>query len=189
MVAKFRIDYRNVCRCGVSSRSFAQPKTEDLNSTKASGRFGRLPAWIHRGVSCIYPVTKFVRVHKSTSDRARDSVISRVVLSPELVFDVATVAVMPFYGLMIFGPRSRMTKSIIESSGAFFTLTAVLYGASLVLYDARTLVMPVVEAALSSAVPATGGPYMGALATIFKTHEMTAIVWLHLLVLDLFQAR
>jgi len=116
-------------------------------------------------------------------------VISRVVLSPELVFDVATVAVMPFYGLMIFGPRSRMTKSIIESSGAFFTLTAVLYGASLVLYDARKLVMPVVEAALSSAVPATGGPYMGALATIFKTHEMTAIVWLHLLVLDLFQAR
>jgi hypothetical protein len=116
-------------------------------------------------------------------------VISRVVPSPDLVFDVATIAVMPFYGMMIFGPRSRMTKSIVKSSGAFFTLTAVLYGSLLVLYDARKLVMPVIEAVMNSAFSTAGSSCMGALATIFKTHEMTATVWVHLLVLDLFQAR
>lgn len=191
MITKLRIDYRNICCFGVSSKSVAHLQTDELKSKQHGGSLQYFPKWIHRGVTCNYPVMNKngIGVYKSTKDRARGAVISKVVPSPDLVFDVATIAVMPFYGLMIFGPRSRMTKSMVESSGVFFTLTSVLYGALLVLYDARKLVMPVIEAAMNSAFSAAGSPCMGALATIFKTHEMTAIVWVHLLVLDLFQAR
>jgi hypothetical protein len=81
-------------------------------------------------------------------------------------------------------PRCRLTHSVIASP-VFFAATAALYGFVLWQWEA----LPVIWQTFQSALLRGGLPNVAAFATLFMQPATTSLTWLHLLTLDLFQAR
>lgn len=114
-------------------------------------------------------------------------------LSPDILFNVVTVAVMPLYTLMIAAPKKPITKSIMSSRWIFY-IAALLYAFLLVHWNAlsdiadayRNSTLPHQQASTSLIASL---PDIHVFSTLFTNPKMSVIVWLHLLVLDLFQAR
>lgn len=106
-------------------------------------------------------------------------------VSPTVVFDVATVAVMPLYTMMVWFPNRALTRSIMASK-TFFKLSSVLYLALLIHYGVFDLVRTMF---LHEGSSRTAGWCLSTMADMLKDTRITAITWVHLLLLDLFQAR
>jgi hypothetical protein len=105
-------------------------------------------------------------------------------LSAEAVFDIATLAVMPFYGLMVAAPKNPATKRLMTSRLPVF-LAGVFYIALLVLWSPLGRLWSIMAAScVSSALPS-----VLVFAQVFSQPEATALAWVHLVTLDLFQAR
>lgn len=121
-------------------------------------------------------------------------------LAPAAVFDAATVLVLPIYAAMIAAPRAQLTRRLLGTP-AILTLAAALYAALLAMWQPLPAIAAVVNGALAAArgaVGAGGGlgaalqqalPSMPAFAGLFGSPEITALAWVHLVLLDLVQAR
>ncbi len=121
-------------------------------------------------------------------------------LSPALVFDAATVLVLPFYTLMIAAPRRQLTQRLF-STPALFTAAAALYALLLAMWRPLPAIAAVVQGAASAIAAAAGSaggpaqalraalPSMPTFAALFGSPEITALAWVHLVLLDLLQAR
>jgi hypothetical protein len=111
---------------------------------------------------------------------------------------VATVLVMPFYLAMIAAPKKQFTQQLL-GSGPVLAAGAALYGVLLAAWNPLPQLAAVVRAAAASvgAAAASGGadalraslPSMPAFAALFTASEVTVVAWVHLLLLDLLQAR
>lgn len=117
--------------------------------------------------------------------------ITRVaVVSPNVVFDIATVGVMPVYALMMWFPRSSVTKKLMGSNMLLFIAGSFLYAYTILSYGGYEIFKPLVESikdhGLSTDSP---GRYLAIMAEMLGNSTVTAITWVHLLLLDLFQAR
>lgn len=104
--------------------------------------------------------------------------------SPQDVFSATTVAALPLYGLMMAAPQRRLTQRLLGSD-AFFLLAAAVYAAHLWLWGALPALLAVARASWSAGAL----PSVAAFATCFHSPPLTALAWLHLVMLDLFQAR
>lgn len=97
-----------------------------------------------------------------------------------LVFDVLTVSVMPLYAAMMFAPRSKAAKA--ATSDVVFLLGSLLYVVLMVQYGVVELLAPFLRAKSASVG-------LGLLASLMQNGQACSVSWLHLLLVDLFQAR
>nr|KYP59466.1 hypothetical protein KK1_014902 [Cajanus cajan] len=96
-------------------------------------------------------------------------------------FTVGTVAVLPFYTLMVLAPNSELTKKSMESSIPYIVL-GVLY--AYLLYLSWTPESIRYMFASKYLLPELSG-----IAKMFSSEMTLASAWIHLLVVDLFAAR
>jgi len=92
------------------------------------------------------------------------------------IFDIANIFVLPFWVLMIFLPKWKVTGRIMESYLPF----VVLAGAYLYLFI--NSITPENAAALSN-------PQLADIARFFADETAAATGWIHFLVMDLFVGR
>ncbi|KAI8474587.1 MAG: hypothetical protein J3K34DRAFT_125662 [Monoraphidium minutum] len=105
-------------------------------------------------------------------------------VDPSQAFTAATVAVLPVYFAMIAAPKAKLTRSVLESP-----LLPLLFGipyAALLWQAWQGGALPAAVGALRGALPLPGAD---AIAVVFWDPALTAMAWLHLLLLDLLQAR
>uniref|UniRef100_A0A7S1SZK6 DUF4281 domain-containing protein n=1 Tax=Tetraselmis chuii TaxID=63592 RepID=A0A7S1SZK6_9CHLO len=102
--------------------------------------------------------------------------------SPTQVFTVATVLVMPVYTMMLAAPKSKITKMLVAPP-TLFVIFAALYLTML------PQVAQVPNLLHGLFVHGTAMPHMGALGELFRHQSVVTLAWVHLLMLDLFQAR
>ena len=93
----------------------------------------------------------------------------------ETLFKISSLIVIPFWALMIFLPRWRVTKWLMETPLACIA-PAALYAA---------LVLP----RLAEIWPAVSNPEMSGIATLLSSPVGATIAWLHFLAFDLFVGR
>lgn len=97
------------------------------------------------------------------------------------VFTFGTVAVLPFYTLMVAAPKAQLTKKLMESSIPYIML-GLLYAYLLYLsWTPDTL-----RLMFSSK---NWLPELSAIAKLFSSDMTLASAWIHLLAVDLFAAR
>lgn len=97
------------------------------------------------------------------------------------VFGLGTVAVLPFYALMVFAPKSELTKKSMESTIPYVAL-GLLYAYLLYLsWTPETLRLIFASKYLLPELPG--------IAKMFSSDMTLASAWIHLLVVDLFAAR
>ncbi|HYW20228.1 MAG TPA: ABA4-like family protein [Nodularia sp. (in: cyanobacteria)] len=92
------------------------------------------------------------------------------------IFDIANIFVLPFWVLMMFLPKWKLTRWIMESYLPF----VVLAGAYLYLFI--NSITPENAAALSN-------PQLADIARFFADETAAATGWIHFLVMDLFVGR
>ena len=108
--------------------------------------------------------------------------------TPDVVFDLATLSVMPLYALMIWMPKSKMTKTLM-SSNIFFLAGAAVYGYLLHRWNIVDILAHVALMLFPNDGMSSTGFGLDHFAKVFQHEEITAITWSHLLLFDLFQAR
>ncbi|WP_437610197.1 ABA4-like family protein [Sorangium sp. So ce834] len=91
------------------------------------------------------------------------------------VFGLSGFLVLPFWALMIFLPRSRWTRRIMESP-LVIVAPALLYTA---------LVLP----AIGEVLPIVNRPSLATVASLLGTPAGATIGWVHFLAFDLFVGR
>jgi hypothetical protein len=109
-------------------------------------------------------------------------------VSPDMVFDVATLAVMPLYALMIWFPSWKGTQRIMRSD-IFFLAFSALYAYLLYVLGGWAIFTPLFGSMQHGGFSHANGWCLPALADMMKNSSITAITWVHLLLMDLFQAR
>jgi hypothetical protein len=92
------------------------------------------------------------------------------------IFNVANIFVLPFWALMVFLPKWKVTQRVMESYIPFVPLAAAY------LYLFITSITPESAQAFSS-------PELGVIAQAFADEKVTAAGWIHFLTLDLFTGR
>lgn len=93
-------------------------------------------------------------------------------LTPEQIFEFANAAVLPVWLLMMFAPRWRGTKWVVETRAGVILLAA-LYA---------FLVIPT----LPQALPIVSNPKLPVLLNALGNPLGFTILWVHLVVFDLF---
>ncbi|WP_437724987.1 ABA4-like family protein [Sorangium sp. So ce861] len=93
----------------------------------------------------------------------------------ERVFGLSGFLVLPFWALMIFLPRARWTRRIMESP-LVIVAPALLYTA---------LVLP----AIGEVLPIVNRPSLPAVASLLGSPAGATIGWVHFLAFDLFVGR
>lgn len=106
-------------------------------------------------------------------------------VSPTAVFDVATVAVMPLYAMMVWFPQRAWTRNVMASK-VFFIISSIIYVALLAHYGVIDLIRTVLQ---QEGMARSASWCLSSMADLLKDTRITAITWVHLLLLDLFQAR
>ncbi|KAK6927947.1 ABA DEFICIENT 4-like [Dillenia turbinata] len=96
-------------------------------------------------------------------------------------FTFGTIAVMPFYTLMVFAPKAKLTKKCMESSFPYFVLS-LLY--AYLLYLSWTP-----ETLRYMFASKYWLPELPGIVRMFSNEMTVASAWLHLLTVDLFAAR
>jgi hypothetical protein len=120
---------------------------------------------------------------------SRSSLSCSALLSPETAFNVATLVVMPFYGLIIAAPQKPLTRKLMTSKIPLYC-AAAFYLALLFLWNPLGNFWEIIKAAITlNSNSALKLPDMTVFATAFNSAEATTLAWLHLVTLDLFQAR
>lgn len=97
-------------------------------------------------------------------------------ISPDLIFDIGNIFVLPFWALMIVLPNWGVTRKVMASYLPFLLLA----GAYIYLFSIS--VTPENAAALSS-------PKLADIAHFFTDEKAAATGWIHFLVMDLFVGR
>ncbi|MBR8837750.1 MAG: DUF4281 domain-containing protein [Stigonema ocellatum SAG 48.90 = DSM 106950] len=92
------------------------------------------------------------------------------------IFNVANLFVLPFWALMIFLPKWKVTQRVMESYIPFVPLAAVY------LYLFVNSITPENAQALSN-------PQLADIARFFADEKAAATGWIHFLVMDLFVGR
>lgn len=107
-----------------------------------------------------------------------------VLLDPAHAFTAGTVLVLPVYLAMIVLPRAPLVKGLLDSP-VLPVLLGVPY--AVLLWQAwQAGALQAVAAAVTASSPL---PDASALAKVFSQPTLTAMAWLHLLLLDWLQAR
>ena len=119
---------------------------------------------------------------------SRSPLCCTAVLSPDVVFNIATLSVMPFYAMIIAVPQKPLTRKIMASKLPFYC-AAALYLALLFCWSPLGNLWSIVKASTLGNNFALHLPDMTIFATAFNSAEFTTLAWLHLVTLDLFQAR
>ncbi|KAK7272916.1 hypothetical protein RIF29_13958 [Crotalaria pallida] len=119
-------------------------------------------------------------VHHAKSERIHASWFSGSHLASS-VFTFGTVAVLPFYTLMVLAPKSELTKKSMESSIPYAVL-GVLYAYLLYLSWTPETVRLIFASKYWL-------PQLTSIAKMFSNEFTLASAWIHLLVVDLFAAR
>ncbi|CAL8470955.1 g10497 [Coccomyxa elongata] len=109
---------------------------------------------------------------------------SCTLLQPDAIFTAATVAVMPLYAVMISSPRSHLAQKLLRPA-TFFIAVAALYVVLLAAWVPHD-VLRICGENIRSCRPL---PDVWKLGAMFKSAHITVLAWLHLLLLDLYQAR
>jgi len=91
---------------------------------------------------------------------------------------------MPFYGIMMCAPHREFTKRMMASRWPFY-IAAAIYAILIAVWNP----VPWLWQVFTTAALTGGLPKITSFATLFTNFEVTALVWLHLVSLDLFQAR
>ncbi len=97
-------------------------------------------------------------------------------MSISQIFDIANVFVLPFWALMIFLPKWKVTQKVMESYLPFVALAAVY------IYLFISSITPENAQALSN-------PQLADIARFFADEKAAATGWIHFLVMDLFVGR
>lgn len=130
------------------------------------------------------------RVSAKESHSAIQRKVPHALVSPNVVFDAVTVGVMPLYALMIWFPRAQLTEKLMGSNMFIFLGGSILYAYTLVSYGGYEIFKPLVESiqvhGLSSDCAAR---YLAIMASMLQDTKVTALTWVHLLLMDLFQAK
>ncbi|KAK8944873.1 hypothetical protein KSP39_PZI007903 [Platanthera zijinensis] len=124
------------------------------------------------------------QVERICSNTKGSYVSSALIASSQIAstaFTWGTVAVLPFYTLMVIAPRATFTKKLMESDIPFGAL-GILYGCLLYLsWTPETLrVMFATKYLL---------PELPGITKMFANEMTMASAWIHLLAVDLFAAR
>ncbi len=93
-----------------------------------------------------------------------------------LLFDLANVAVLPFWGLLLLAPRWSFTRRLFDSNLPFVAF-ALLYA-----YGFSQSLDP-------ASVESLANPTLAGLAQVFGTEPVIFTGWLHFLTLDLWAGR
>ena len=93
----------------------------------------------------------------------------------DTVFSLSSLLVMPLWGLMIFAPLWRVTKTIMQSP--WVVAPAALLYAVLVLPNIATV------------FPAVSNPSLEGIRTLLSSESGATIAWVHFLAFDLFVGR
>lgn len=97
-------------------------------------------------------------------------------MTTELIFNLTNLFVLPFWALMIFLPRWKVTQTVMNSLIPFVLLAGVY------IYFFIFALSPESAQALSS-------PQLADIARAFADEKVMAAGWTHYLVMDLFVAR
>ncbi|BDA45445.1 probable protein ABA DEFICIENT 4, chloroplastic [Coccomyxa sp. Obi] len=149
---------------------------------------------IHHNRSCnharCHPLkNSAVRSVHAVRSRYRDQrkgarTCSCALLQPDAIFTAATVAVMPLYAVMISSPRSDLAQRLLRPA-KFFVTVAALYVVLLAAWLPHD-VFRICGEIIRSCRPL---PDVWKLGAMFESAHITVLAWLHLLLLDLYQAR
>ncbi|KAB1997960.1 hypothetical protein ERO13_D12G052500v2 [Gossypium hirsutum] len=156
-------------------------RTTDHPSQQARIGAGLLDEWsFARGTRLVIrqKVSTFIPFRKSFEVQASWLPTSQIASS---VFTLGTAAVLPFYTLMVFAPKSELTKKSMESSVPFIVL-GLLY--AYLLYLSWTPDTLKLMFASKYWLPELSG-----MAKMFSSEMTLASAWIHLLAVDLFAAR
>ncbi|KAK7340966.1 hypothetical protein VNO77_21685 [Canavalia gladiata] len=97
------------------------------------------------------------------------------------VFTMGTIAVLPFYTLMVVAPKSELTKKSMESTTPYVVL-GILYAYLLYLsWTPETVRLIFASKYLL--------PELASIGKMFSSEMTLASAWIHLLIVDLFAAR
>jgi Domain of unknown function (DUF4281) len=105
--------------------------------------------------------------------------------TPAAVFDAATFIVLPLYAAMVLAPKLRLTRRVM-SGDVFYWAAAAVYAGLLALWQVAPHAVNTVKLMGLSHLAL---PDVRVFATFFASPHATALAWVHLVVLDLFQAR
>ncbi|KAK9272034.1 hypothetical protein L1049_002403 [Liquidambar formosana] len=129
-------------------------------------------------------VTFRPKLPRSVSYRKGSGVYASWLASSQIassVFTLGTVAVLPFYTLMVVAPKAELTKKCMESSLPYVVL-GILY--AYLLYLSWTPDTIRLMFASKYWLPELPG-----IARMFSNEMTLASAWIHLLAVDLFAAR
>lgn len=97
------------------------------------------------------------------------------------VFSLGTVAVLPFYTLMVLAPKSELTKKSVASSLPYVVLGLLYAYLLFISWTPETIRLIFASKYLL--------PELSSIAKMFSSELTLASAWIHLLVVDLFAAR
>jgi hypothetical protein len=155
-------------------------------SDSTSGKLNSLKFFSRKYKSNAFALQVTKRHHPCRHPRSPLSCTA--MLSADTVFNMVTVAVMPFYGMMIAAPQKPITRKLMASKLPFYC-AAALYLALLFLWNPLENLWNIIKASTLDGNFALRLPDMTVFATAFNSAEATTLAWLHLVTLDLFQAR
>ncbi|KAK3257330.1 hypothetical protein CYMTET_33581 [Cymbomonas tetramitiformis] len=102
------------------------------------------------------------------------------IFTPEAMFTIGTVGVMPFYAMMIGAPNSKLTRRVMQSPLPCCVL-AVMYVYLLYVSWAPDTLQKMFSNQYFF-------PELAGIAEMFARYKTVASAWLHLLAVDLFAA-
>ncbi|KAI4346880.1 hypothetical protein L6164_007743 [Bauhinia variegata] len=185
----FKIDHlqQTVKRCGTVGKGLKLPfpirssGAQLSNKCILKSRVNISGDWSFKGGSRVIlkpKVARFVLV------RERSPVYALWLSGSQLastVFTLGTVAVLPFYTLMVVAPKSELTRKSMES-GVPYVLLGALYTYLLYLsWTPETIQLIFANKYLL--------PELSSIGRMFSSEITLASAWIHLLVIDLFAAR
>ncbi|KAL3527046.1 hypothetical protein ACH5RR_011702 [Cinchona calisaya] len=175
---------RYSCSIGVSKRSFLVFRS--LNTELFARRAKKLGtkactewSFTKRPIAIAQP-----NIGRAVDFRKRSRVCAACLPNSQLVtsvFTLGTIAVLPFYTLMVAAPKAECTKTLMASSIPYVVL-GLLY--AYLLYLSWT--PDTIRLMFSSKYWL---PELSAIAKLFSSEMTLASAWIHLLVIDLFAAR
>lgn len=164
--------------CNRMQQPFTKTSTARKNTSLSSSKSTITPLLLHE---------KPLRQSSSQQHRQRTALkCQALAVTPDLVFDVATFAVLPLYTLMIAAPKWKLTRKLLNGE-AFNWIATIAYAALLSVWKIAPRAISTVK--LLGLHQSLVLPNLTAFATFFTSPEATTLAWVHLVLIDLFQAR
>ncbi len=114
---------------------------------------------------------------------------SAAAMPPATVFGAASAIMVPIYAAMALAPSSKLSRTLATTPIIPLAMSA-LYALLLAQTCATTsLTQELCELAKATLAAPSCLPDVTALAALFKDPAVTSLAWMHLLLLDFYQAR